>query len=461
MANKLRDFDKLIDHSNDPVANLQMSKLEKENDKPAQDETYSDEKYLKIHDRRIAINVVRQALENVFRSAPPPNYRGEPQSGIYQMPGEAELGEINIALLGDWGTYTRESVNLAKNVADKKPDYTIHLGDTYFTGSDDEIDQCFNPDNKVWCYGRLGSFALLGNHEMYSEGVNYYDTLLEKWMGIWNDGNVANRRQQDYSYFCLENEHWRIIALDTGTDSHYSLVSRIKSFLHPSGDLLSGNTRLDIKDNQLKWLEKEVFNNPGDKRGIILLTHHQPWGIFKNYAYPVPATTLARPELIGPSKRILWFWGHEHYFSMYGCSKGDHVVKAFGRCLGHAGMPVELNEKKKDKDDNKVHRKEPVKTDKKGRPNTGFDYLALYDLRERSTAQNSQQTPLGYNGYACITLNKDIATVKYYGYNPETDQSDILVSESWTVTDGNLTGTIDPKVADGLGIIDINKAVRP
>ncbi len=70
MANQLRDFNQLIDHSNDPVENLQMSKLEKENDKPGKDETYSDEKYLKIHDRRIAINVVRQTLENVFRSDP-------------------------------------------------------------------------------------------------------------------------------------------------------------------------------------------------------------------------------------------------------------------------------------------------------------------------------------------------------------------------------------------------------
>ena len=195
MPNELRDFNKLIDHSNDPVANLQMSKLENENDKPGQDETYSDEKYLKIHDRRIAINVVRQTLENVFRTNPPPNYKGEPQSGIYQMPGEAETGEINIALLGDWGTYTQESVQLAKNVAEKKPDYTIHLGDTYFTGSDNEIDQCYNPDYKNWCYGRLGSFALLGNHEMYSEAVHYYDTLLDKWMGIWNDGNMANRKK--------------------------------------------------------------------------------------------------------------------------------------------------------------------------------------------------------------------------------------------------------------------------
>lgn len=29
MAHQLRDFDKLIDHSNDPIENLQMSQLEK------------------------------------------------------------------------------------------------------------------------------------------------------------------------------------------------------------------------------------------------------------------------------------------------------------------------------------------------------------------------------------------------------------------------------------------------
>lgn len=459
MSAELRDFNKLIDHSNDPVANLQMSKLEQENDRPGADETYSDEKFLKIHSRKIAINVVRQTLENVFRNDPPPHYVGDARTGIYKMPAQEEQPEINIALLGDWGTYTRESLNLAQDVAAKNPDYTVHLGDTYFTGSAHEIEQCYNPANNSWCYGRLGSFALLGNHEMYSEAVNYYNPLLEKWMGIWNDGNRSSRKKQDFSYFCLENEHWRIIALDTGTDSHYSLVSRLKTFFHPSGDLLSGNTMLDIKHDQLTWLEKEIFNNPDDKRGVILLTHHQPWGIFKNYAYPVPAKTLGRPELLGTERKILWFWGHEHYFSMYGCSKAAHEVKAFGRCLGHAGMPVNLNEKKKDKNDKQVHRKEPVKTDKKGRPAQGYEYLALYDLRERGTANNGQQTPLGYNGYAFLKLNKEKATVNYYAYNPDTDQSDVLVTESWAVDRGSLVGTIDANVAKGLGIIDVQKAV--
>ena len=60
--------------------------------------------------------------------------------------------------------------------------------------------------------GRLGSegaFALNGNHEMYALGYGYFDHILPK-LGV-----RGSPRGQRASYFCLENDHWRIIALDT------------------------------------------------------------------------------------------------------------------------------------------------------------------------------------------------------------------------------------------------------
>jgi hypothetical protein len=87
----------------------------------------------------------------------------------------------------------------------------------------------------------------------------------------------------------------------------------------------------------MAWLSDIVRPTPNDPRGIVLLSHHQCFSRFDD-CYPRPARQLAaffpRP--------VLWFWGHEHRLAIYEQNAIAGGVSAFGRCIGHGGMPVDL-----------------------------------------------------------------------------------------------------------------------
>ena len=50
-----------------------------------------------------------------------------------------------------------------------------------------------------------------------------------------------------------------------------------------------------------------------------------------------PAQQLA--EFI--DRPVLWFWGHEHRLALYGLHAFKGGIPAYGRCIGHGGMPVD------------------------------------------------------------------------------------------------------------------------
>jgi hypothetical protein len=134
------------------------------------------------------------------------------------------------------------------------------------------------------------------------------------------------RRRQQASYFCLQNDDWRVIALDTG----YNSIGRpiIENILRPTGRL---------EDALVEWLRDEVkLGARGDHRGIVLLSHHQYYSAFDEW-YLKPALQLA--ELI--KRPVVWFWGHEHRMIVYGAHSFGGGITAHGRCLGHGGMPVD------------------------------------------------------------------------------------------------------------------------
>jgi hypothetical protein len=177
-------------------------------------------------------------------------------NGIFVMGGGA--GPTTVALLADWASSTAESIQIAGLAAGQ--DYSIHLGDTYYIGNSKEISDNFNDTvGGPWPYGRHGSFAMLGNHEMYSSGKPFFTELLP-YMGISSAGKEPQR--QEASFFCLENDHWRIIALDTGYDALKGLLG------------LSPNTGLKIQPQEMDWLTN-IVQPAKDNRGIILLSHHQ------------------------------------------------------------------------------------------------------------------------------------------------------------------------------------------
>ena len=108
-------------------------------------------------------------------------------------------------------------------------------------------------------------------------------------------GPITNGKThgQKASYFCLENQHWRIIALDTGYDSiGWPLLEYVFQPACP------------LRPEQIDWLRTVVRPRDDDPRGIILLTHQQYYSAYDNW-YPQPARQLA--EFF--SRPVLWFWG--------------------------------------------------------------------------------------------------------------------------------------------------------
>jgi hypothetical protein len=282
------------------------------------------------------------------------------------------------------------------------------LGDTYYVGNSKEIaDNFSHVDGAAWPYGKQGSFALLGNHEMYSSGKPFFTQLLP-FMGSFAAGRV--QRQQQASYFCLENEHWRIIGLDTGYNSLKGIFG------------LSANTGLKLPDQQMDWLRETV--RPGDdKRGIILLSHHQCFSAFEKDEFQAIIPQVA--PLLG-GRNVLWFWGHEHRLSFYGYNELGSGG-CFARCIGHGGMPVEIGE---------FVLKGSQPTD------TANRNLVAYDERVREMIDGD--IGLGHNGYAVMEFRAQDLVIKYFddSFADVQGARSPVVEESWTVdlSTGALTG---------------------
>ena len=300
---------------------------------------------------------------------------------------------MRIALASDWGTGTDEAFEVAALIGDFDPHYAIHLGDIYYVGSDKEVDENFlgvtrsEYDPCRWPQGTLGSFALNGNHEMYARGFGYFDRMLPQ-LGLLDNGRP---RGQQASFFCLENEHWRIIAFDTGYNSiDWPIIEYLRTppcALHPE---------------EIAWVRDVVRPRADDPRGIILLSHHQVYSRYDD-CYPRQAQQLA-PFFGRP---VLWFWGHEHRMTVYEAFGASGAVRAFGRCIGHGGMPVDLP------------------------PSVPTHPACEVEFVDAQPYPNDENLTVGYNGFARLTLAGRRATVGYQDV-----AGTVIFTEIWDVDDG-------------------------
>ncbi len=158
----------------------------------------------------------------------PPN-----ETGIFTVE-----NNLRASLAGDWGTGTDEAKQVTDQMKAHSPDYTIHLGDVYYVGDSPELEgHCLDqapPNAKYkpvkWQLGAKGSFALNGNHEMYALGKAYFREFLPRLGLIDPAGKPTGQRA---SFFCLKNDFWKVIGLDTGYystgfSSALSFLSKIK-----------------------------------------------------------------------------------------------------------------------------------------------------------------------------------------------------------------------------------------
>lgn len=177
------------------------------------------------------------------------------------------------------------------------------------------------------------------------------------------------------------------------------------------------NTNLELHPEQMKWLQ-EVVQPQKDNRGLILLSHHQVFSAFDKEIYPKPAKQLA--DLLGSGERtVIWFWGHEHRLSLYGENVMNNGLRVFGRCIGHGGMPVDIDQ-------------EPNKDSLRN--------LVVFDKRLRKKID--EKYPVGYNGYVILKLKGAEIAIEYYDDNDNNDlkQERKILEEKWRLENGCLKG---------------------
>jgi 3',5'-cyclic AMP phosphodiesterase CpdA len=287
-----------------------------------------------------------------------------------------------IALLGDWGTGQENARKLLVQVAAKKPDVVFHLGDVYYSGTENEVKNYFYAiwqsvlgiPKVAWgaaltdAAAKPATFHLSGNHDMYAGGGPYYAVI--KMLG------------QPASYFCLRNDDWQFIALDTG--------------LHDANPLAEGAATF-LEDTEAAWLKDKIATAAGRK--TILLSHHQLFSATdKIGGGPVNTRLLGQIADVLPQVTA-WLWGHEHSLVIY-----KRFQNVLGRCIGHGAFPVPVD----------------------------LDEAAAADVPIEDVRLDKDRTGgLFLHGYAMVKLDGPAATATYYQYNAETGEEIEKFTETW------------------------------
>jgi Calcineurin-like phosphoesterase len=226
--------------------------------------------------------------------------------------------KVTIAMAGDWGTgdwrradNPAPAAKVAKGIAALRPDYTIHLGDVYYSGTSDE-EQHLLVD--LWPRGTAGAFALNSNHEMYSGAKPYFLEALSS--------QLFNLQRQ-CSFFALENSNWVIVGLDSAYHS-----DELQLYLNGS---------LGTDGSQTNFLRQQAAKG----KKVIVLTHHN--GLVADGSQPDQAVAGADslysqvvnafPPKTGPA---YWYWAHVHSAIAY--TRQDSGTLC--RCCGHGAVPL-------------------------------------------------------------------------------------------------------------------------
>lgn len=211
--------------------------------------------------------------------------------------------QCTIALVSDWGADNDPAVRVRDQIVAKHPDYVIHLGDIYYAGQDNEARTFLAHWPKA---GQKHSFALNGNHEMYSGGHAYFEKVLPAFL-------------QPASYFGLYNQNWQFLGVDTAFVDH-QLTSPEDSRL----------------DKQFAWVVDKLKDT---SRSSILLSHHQPFSAFQpehDNASRLRDDITKIYEAVGPDPVFGWFFGHEHKCTIYDDSYSPYRARLIGHgCIPH------------------------------------------------------------------------------------------------------------------------------
>ncbi len=250
----------------------------------------------------------------------------------WKQPVELKPGKdrkIRIAIIGDWGSGKYKLNCLPGNdgpagaVMDTlaklpiPPDYLIHLGDTYYSGTGPNRspngEETHNLVDMLKKYPNLAKpgqcFTLNSNHEMYGGAYGYYGSALI-------DPLFSN--QQGCSYFALEYGDWILAGIDS-------------AYFDPSILYMSGGLGKKKDNPQYRFLQQ--VRDRGKK--VIIMSHHT--GLSTDGAKPSKylwndVTSIVRPDY--------WYWGHIHLGAVYSNNAYSENIKS--RCIGHSSMPFAI-----------------------------------------------------------------------------------------------------------------------
>jgi predicted phosphodiesterase len=275
--------------------------------------------------------------------------------------------KARVAIVGDWGTGQPVAKVVLQQVARKKPDVVIHMGDIYYSATDFEVQNYFY---KIWSetldLSKVATYTLCGNHDMFGGGAPYYKLL--------------DQLGQPASYFCLRNRNWQFLAMDTG--------------LHDAKPL--GNEPTYLENSEVAWLKHKIDTRGG--RRTVLLSHHQLFAAYEDICGKAVNERLkAQLDPLLPNVD-LWLWGHEHNLVLY-----EPYLGVLGRCIGHGAFPIGKNELP---------------------PDPKFPEVPVLPVRLSVTGDFYS------HGYAIMDLAGDAAKISYYeDTNEEKPQYDELLGD--------------------------------
>jgi Calcineurin-like phosphoesterase len=247
------------------------------------------------------------ALEQLEHRTPPPPRPSSPN----QLAPDAR-----VVLVSDWATGLPCALAVAQRIRDAVAEakdegrdvHVIHLGDAYYSGWREEYAARFLAHWPV-DPGEEGvhSWALPGNHDLYSGGHGYFGFLL---------ADPRFRLQRGSSWFSLESESWQILGLDS-------------SYLDE-----------DLHDPEVEWVKSRIR---GERR-TILLAHHPMESMYECAAFGLPSTLGPVLQDLGPVDAF--FWGHEHRSIIYSPYPYDYDTPYanLSSCIGNGGVPRMLSE---------------------------------------------------------------------------------------------------------------------
>jgi len=231
---------------------------------------------------------------------------------------------VRIAVIGDWGTGAFDgggydpASDVLKTVADLKPDYVVHLGDVYYSGSDERPMPGEESARLVAMWPKMPperSFTLNSNHEMYGGAQGYFQVALGR------DGSTTPfAHQNGLSYFALTRGDWAFVGLDA-------------AYFDPSSLYMDGGLGAPGADPQYAFLEAidREFKN------VVLFSHQTAMSTDGSTPMQLWSDVTS---VLAPEKIRLWYWGHIHLGLVYGAGSALGAKGVRARCAGHSAIPI-------------------------------------------------------------------------------------------------------------------------